>query len=228
MILDKIDGFHALEHYGIHVARSAYVDSPEGAIAFAARRTAHDERMVPILLRIVEAGQTSPVARHAVDVPLPDDATIRRAYAAVTANLDLTQRHVLAQEAVAAGTEIALVGRFDQRLEQKVVTLSSGQHGAEATVPLAAARAETLVMNFRPFHHHGASEKNRRMLEHLLLRVSEFFENDGVVGFELDPLRLEENTYAVLDAKVAVRHPLHLKERLSRHAHDAKEYGFRP
>jgi hypothetical protein len=226
MILDKVDGFDALAHYGIHVARSEYVDSPEGAIAFAARRTATDARMVPIVLWTVEAGVGAPGRRSAVSGSLEGVQAIRQAYAALAANLDLEQARVLAQEAVDAGTDIAIRGHVDRG--HKVVVLGTVQHGAEHPIPLDGAAAETLVLNFRPYHHHGASEKNRRMLEHLLLRVSEFFANDDVERFELDPVRVHENTYAVLDASITARRPLHIAERLSHHARDAKEYGFRP
>jgi hypothetical protein len=169
-------------------------------------------------------GQAEP--RHAVGVPHPSDETIRQAYAVLTANLDPTQTRALAQEAVEPGTDVALEGRVDQVQRRKIVTLRSTQLSADGALPLDAAAAESLVSSFRPLHHQP--EKNRKMLEHLLLRAAEFFENDDVEQFKLDPLRIHQNTYTVLDASVTVRRPLHLKERLSHHAHDAKEYGFRP
>jgi hypothetical protein len=46
MIVDTMEAFKALEHFGIHVARSKYVDSAEDAIAFAERRSARDPRLV--------------------------------------------------------------------------------------------------------------------------------------------------------------------------------------
>lgn len=50
------------------------------------------------------------------------------------------------------------------------------------------------------------------MLEHLLLRVSAFFEETPVTDFRL-AVRLHENSYAVLDAWMASPRALHVKER---------------
>jgi hypothetical protein len=225
--LDKIEVFHLLEQHGIRVARSAYVDSPEDAIAFSSRRTAADERMVPIVLRLVPTGQPPREIPHAVAAPLPDEGTIRAAYEALTAGVDLTHQHILAQEFIEAGTDLAVEGRSAAN-ERKLIALRVGGESAEAQLPLDPAAAEGLVTNLRPFHHRGAGEKQRRMVEHLLLNVSDFFANADVESFSLAPLRVHENTYSLIDASVVARRPLHVKERLGRHAHDAKEYGFRP
>ena len=61
------------------------------------------------------------------------------------------------------------------------------------------------------------------MLEHLLMRVSQFFNDEpGVESFTLSPLRIHENSYTVLDAIVRLSGPIHSRTRLDAHAHDRK------
>jgi hypothetical protein len=86
-----------------------------------------------------------------------------------------------------------------------------------------------LASNYESYGHHGSRESTRRMLEHLLLRVSDFFEETGVDEFRLD-VRLHENEYTVLDATMTSARTLHVKPRLGKHAHDdriGEEYRAR-
>lgn len=202
---DTIEALNILKHFGIRVARSGFVDSPEGAIAFAERRTAKDPRLVPIVLRPSEA------ALHSEDA-------IRLAYAQrIAAN---PGEKVLAQTATAAGTSLAIVGRTDDG--RKIVAVQTATHAVERMVPLDSAGAEVLALNVQDFQHRGSSEKTHRMLEHLLLRVSDFFEQTPVSEFRL-AVRLHENAYTVLDAAMSSPKAFHLKERLGRHAHDDRK-----
>ena len=94
-------------------------------------------------------------------------------------------------------------------------------------MPLGEAGAEYLATHFQAHHHHGANDKGRRMLEHLLLHVATFFEDSGVSDFSLG-VRLHENSYTVLDAVMKAPRALHLKERLDPHAHDRKAADYHP
>jgi hypothetical protein len=52
------------------------------------------------------------------------------------------------------------------------------------------------VKDFREFRNHrGPGEKGRRMLGHALVHVSRSFENSGIEGFVLSPVRIHENEY---------------------------------
>ena len=227
MYLDPLQCLQALELSDIRVARSDYVDSAEGAIAFATRRTARDERLVPILLRIVSAGPLRYDPAH-FSPALAGVDPIRRAYDALAQRLDHNAgEHVLAQEASEHGTDVAVDGHSDER-SRRIVRLRSGEHGAERTLPLDEQAAAQLVRDFQPYHHRLGEAHTRHMLEHVVLRIARFFVEFDLDGFAIDPLRLHENGYTVLAATATASHALHLKERLDRHAHDRKEYGFRP
>jgi hypothetical protein len=204
MIIDTIEALSLLKERGIRVARSKFVDSPEDAIAFAERRTAKDPRLVPIVLRPDET-------------PLHDEGAIRQAYAR---RVQAGDEKVLAQTATAAGTPVVIAGRIEDG--RKVVAVPSGTHGIERMVPLDTAGAEVLALHIRDFHHHGADEKAHRMVEHLLLRVSAFFEQTPVTEFRLT-VRLHENSYTVTDASMTSPKALHLKKRLGHHAHDDRK-----
>jgi hypothetical protein len=204
MIIDTIEAFKLLTHYGIRVARSKFVDSAEDAIAFAERRTAKDPRLVPIVLRPDETA-------------LHDENAIRQAYARRAQD---GNGKILAQTATDPGTEIGIAGRTDDG--QKLIALQTANHTIERMAPLDSAGAEVLALNLQDFQHRGSSEKKHRMLEHLLLRVSALFEETPVTAFRLT-VRLHENSYTVLDASMTSPKALHLKERLGHHAHDDRK-----
>jgi len=227
MILDKIDGFTALTRSGMHVARTRYVDSAEDAIAFAARRDARDERAVPILLRAIGRGDDGRTAGLLVEKPLTDHKAIRRVYRELMPQVGSAGDRILAEASTEHGTDIAIEGRTDASLG-KVVVLRNHAHSVERMVPLDPDGAETLVAGFQGYHHQPPSEKMRRMLEHLLMRVSAFFEETGVESFVLDPVRLHENSYTILDATLRSHRPLHISKRLAPNAHDRKGYDYRP
>ena len=66
MSIDKLNGLNLLDRYDIRVVRAKYVDSPEDAIAFAVRRTAQDERAMPIELCVVSADGAVPEIKGSV------------------------------------------------------------------------------------------------------------------------------------------------------------------
>jgi hypothetical protein len=191
MNIETIEAFKALKHYGIHAARSKIVDSAEDAIAFAERRDARDPRFMPIVLRSsAPGGGPEPSA-------LQTENAIRHTYEHLVQS---AVGKILAQEATEAGTDIAIAGRTDAS-DGKIIALQSAVNGVERMVPLDSAGAEFLASNFQGHHHHGTSEKARRMLEHLLLRTSAFFEHSGASQFRLT-VRLHENSYTVIDASI--------------------------
>jgi hypothetical protein len=221
MKIGDVEGFEALDHYGIHVVRGKYVDSAEDAIAFASRRSAEDPRRIPIVLCPVGSGTESGPAPR-----LADDEAIRREYERLTRGNGTSAGRVLARNFVEAGTDVVIAGSGDAA-DGKMIALRSGAHEARRLVPLGEASAEALVAGFQPYRHRPHDERTRRMLEHLLLRVSEFFEESGVEGFELT-VRLHENSYTVIDAELTAPRPLRLSKRLDPHAHDRKSRGYHP
>jgi hypothetical protein len=227
MILDKIEGFNALTRSGMHVVRARYVDSAEDAIAFAARRDATDERAVPILLRAIVANDGGRREDSLVEGPLTGHEAIRRAHRELTARVESAGGKIVAEASTEQGSDIAIEGRTDASLG-KVVVLRSRTHSVERMMPLEADGAQTLVAGFQAHHHQPPSEKTRRMLEHLVMRAAAFFEESGAESFALDPVRLHENSYTILDATLRSLGPLHVDKRLAPHAHDRKGYDYHP
>jgi hypothetical protein len=200
--IDIVDALELLKQHGIRVARTKFVDGAEDAIAFAQRRSNGDPRFVPIVLR--------PAALPApAETPLRGEAAIREAYGRVHAAAD--GGRVLAQAVAEPGSSIVIAGRIDAE-NGKTIALHSATHGVERMVPLDEAGAAVLATNFQAHNHHGPDEKTRRMLEHLLLRVSAFYEDSGVTGFRLD-VRLHDNAYTVVDVVMTAAKTLHVKPR---------------
>jgi hypothetical protein len=221
MNVDKIEGFAALEHYGIRVARSRYVDSAEDAVAFAERRNAPDPRFVPIVLRCLHAGR-----QHiGKETPLETVEAVPKAYDRISRS-SLPGDRILAQVLVAPGTDIIIVGGTD-RASGRTIELRSATHSVKHTVPLGSDGARELASNYEGHGHHGSRESAVRMLEHLLLRVAEFLETSGVRNLRLD-IRLHENSYTVLDASMTSARPLQIPQRLDPRAHDRKGDEYHP
>ncbi|MHB8147781.1 MAG: hypothetical protein ACYDGM_11060 [Vulcanimicrobiaceae bacterium] len=214
MDIDMMEAFAALEHYDIRVARSKYVDSAEDAVAFAERRNAPDPRFVPIVLR----GGKEP--SH---TPLDTVEAVREAY-------DAMRRHsagrILAQVFSGPGTDIVIFGKADASLG-KTIGVHSATHTVQQAVPLGEDGAKVLASDYEGYGHHGSRESARRMLEHLLVRISDLFTETEVREFRLD-VRLHENEYTVFDASMTSLKALHIKPRLDKRAHDRKGDEYRP
>ncbi len=214
MNVDTIEAFAALEHYGIHVARSKYVDSAEDALAFAERRNAPDPRFVPIVLRLGDS---------AAQTPLENPDAVRKAYETIRRH---SAEPILAQVATGPGTDIVIFGKTDETLA-KILGVHSATHSVHRSVPLGPESARELASEYEGYGHHGSRESARRMLEHLLLRISDLFADTEVRELRLD-VRLHENEYAVLDASMTSLKALHIEPRLAKRAHDRKGDEYRP
>lgn len=199
MIIDRLDVLEALAQHDIRIARSAYVDSPEDAVAFAARRTAADQRLVPIRLYGAFPDVALTATPAFADSPYPDEESIADAYRRIAPQAAAASGRVVAQTVTEAGTDIAIECRIDPALG-KVIALRGAEHIVQHLVPLDDAGAHTLASNVQAYGHHGSREHVRRMLEHLLLKVAKFYDDSGAERLELDPVRLHGNTYTVLDA----------------------------
>jgi len=133
---------------------------------------------------------------------------------------------ILAQTAAEPGIDVAISGRTDA-VHGKTIALHSAEHSVQRMIPLDAAGAKALVENFEAYHHRGSREQTRRMLEHLLGLVSQFFAETPVTEFRLE-VRVHENSYTVLDASMTASKALHLEAHLARHARDRKGDDFHP
>jgi hypothetical protein len=157
---------------------------------------------------------------------LKSEEAIRREYELKRLELGNAGGKILAQTATDSGTDIAVSGRVDPDLG-KTLTLHSAAHSIGRMVPLDEAGATVMAEHFQAHGHHGSREAARRMLEHLLLEVSDFYVETPVTEFRLG-IRLHENSYTVLGATMTSSAKLHVKERLGRHAHDRRTGEYHP
>lgn len=210
MVIDRIVVLESLAQHEVRVARSKYVDSAEDVLAFAARRNAKDPRILPIRLYGAFPGVALNCTPAFSEAPFTDAQAIQDAYRRLAPKVAAAGGRVLAQIAIERGSDLAIECHVDAALG-KIIVLRSATHSVQRMVPLDTAGAAYLAANFQGHEHHGSREQNRRMLEHLLIRVSGFFEECGAERLELDPVRLHEHAYTVLDAIVASQHPMHVK-----------------
>jgi hypothetical protein len=224
MTIDFLEALNLLEHAGIRVVRAKYVDSAQDAIAFATRREARDPRVVPIVLSTAAGNDSTPQRRAGADDVLHSSAAIQASYERL-ANVATAPR-ALARDSVGSGTDIALAyGRNDKG--QESLELRSGDHSTEQLLPIDATGARVLVEHMLAHDHRGRSEKSRRMVEHLVLRVCSVLDEFPIEALELD-IRLHENTYTVMGASITAPSRLRVDKRLPNHAHDRKAFGYRP
>jgi hypothetical protein len=211
MIIDTLETLELLRERGIHVARTRYVDSAEDAVFFSERQA--------IELRVIASGSEAP---DIVETKLKGDDTIRHAYDRVAPHAKaLTTGHVLAQLQVANGTDIAIEGRNDPKLG-RIIELRCGAHHVHRLHPLTEDLAESMLSDFHSKRGIAANEKATRMLVHLLERISSVYEDEAIERVLLDPIRLHDNSYHVLNATIASKRSLSLHKRLARDAHDKK------
>jgi len=225
MTIDFLEALNLLEHAGIRVVRAKYIDSAQDAIAFATRREARDPRVVPIVLSTA-AGDDSTLRRRAGDDDALHSGTAIQAAYERLANITTAPR-ILARDYVGSGTDIALAyGRNDKG--QEFLELRSGDHATEQLLPIDETGARLLVEHMLAHDHRGHSEKSRRMVEHLILRVCSVLDEFPIEALELDPVRLHENSYTVVGASITAPSRLRVEKRLPKHAHDRKAFGYRP
>jgi hypothetical protein len=134
--------------------------------------------------------------------------------------------HVASGHADHSGTAIVILGETGAA-DGRTIEVRGGAPALRRMVPLGESGAEILAMHLHGEGHPGTSDSARRMLEHVLLRCSAMFEDYGLESFRLD-VRLRDNSYTVVQASMTAPAALHVKKRLSPHAHDRKGNAYRP
>ncbi|HUA07629.1 MAG TPA: hypothetical protein VMA98_00020 [Candidatus Acidoferrales bacterium] len=211
MVIDPIEALKALARSGVRTARSKYVDSAEDALAFAERRNARDPRFVPIVLRT--AGET------ADGHPLASEDAVRRAYD----RLANGSRRILAQIAEPTGELITVIGETTPAGDKMLAVQG---HMVRRRVPIGAAGAEAIALDVHAYGHREPP-KTRKLLEHLLLRLSNFFDRPGIDAIRV-LVHLHDNSYTVTDVAATGSHQLHLPPKLGKRGHDRKGDEYHP
>ncbi len=222
-IVDVVESLELLKKYEVHVARNRYVDSAQDAIAFAERRNAPDPRFIPIVLRVAVPGHIADASRF--EKMLATQDAVRKEYDALAGAAKVAGERVLAQTLPESGTDMAISGEMEEG--QKFIAVGSAPGRVRRLVPLGVEDAEALADGVRAFHHRLPGEQSRRMLVHVLARISKLFDETEVSEFRLT-LRAHENGYTVIDAAMSAARPLQFKERLDPRAHDRKGDEYHP
>lgn len=207
-------GRELLREHDVRVVRARVVDSAEDAIAFAARRT------INLYALPVQNGALPSDIEH----DLRSTENIRRAFARLKERcLARPGSRVLARRILEEGTDLVIEARDDAKLG-RLIEIRGGGHVAHRLAPLGEDQAEAMLVEFHAKHGVASSEARTRMLAHLLIHVSDIFEDDAIDRMTLGQVRVADNTYEVVDVHVVAKKPLDLHRRLGRHAHDRK--GF--
>ena len=210
--IDLLDAFALLEEYKIIVARTGYVDSAENALVFANTR--------PIVLYPLQAdGHWYDRARGE---PASNDKTVHDVYRRLSEKFGA---RLLAQVDVESGTDVIVSG--EERKGEKIVRFVSGTHDVERVCPLSEDAAESMLAEFHASKGLGSGEKLMRTLAHMLVKVAAMYVESEIDDFVLH-VRVHDNGYKVLDAKMMTERMPKITKRLGRHAHDRKSYDYHP
>ncbi|MEU5914482.1 GNAT family N-acetyltransferase [Micromonospora sp. NPDC047527] len=203
---DPPDPNALLAAYGIETVASVTADSADAAVDAAGRLG------FPVALKAAAAGLRHRLDLGAVRLDLPDEATVRRAYAELAASFGA---EVLVQPMVAPGVA-CVVELMEDPAFGPVVGFGLGGVATELlgdrawrAVPLTDRDAAELVDEPRAAPllrgHRGAAPVDRAALADLLLRVGQLAdEQPRVRSLTLNPVLARPDGISVLHAQVRV------------------------
>ncbi|MEU5904808.1 GNAT family N-acetyltransferase [Micromonospora sp. NPDC047467] len=203
---DPPDPNALLAAYGIETVASVTADSADAAVNAAGRLG------FPVALKAAAAGLRHRLDLGAVRLDLPDEATVRRAYAELAASFGA---EVLVQPMVAPGVA-CVVELMEDPAFGPVVGFGLGGVATELlgdrawrAVPLTDRDAAELVDEPRAAPllrgHRGAAPVDRAALADLLLRVGQLAdEQPRVRSLTLNPVLARPDGISVLHAQVRV------------------------
>ncbi|HEY5341535.1 MAG TPA: hypothetical protein VIK27_10950 [Candidatus Aquilonibacter sp.] len=121
------------------------------------------------------------------------------------------------------GTDVNFTA--DREGDQAIVGLEGGEQ-PRRVLPLGEDGAQALADGVRAHHHHP-EPRAKHMLEHLFLRLSEFFEAGDLVTMRV-LIRLHENGYTIMEAAAQGPHALHLPREAPPKVRKGTTNGYRP
>jgi hypothetical protein len=212
--LEFEDALDLLNEHGIHVGPGRAVENIEDAVAFAADRPIDLFLSVPFAeshpARIVSNLRTPQIVGHAYRML---EAQARHVPAA----------RILARRVVDAGNDVAVDAREDGLLG-KVIEIRDGSRAACRLHPLGAEQAEAMLAEFGAPDGNVQGKARTRRLAHLLVRVSGVLDVPGVERVTLDPVRVCDDSYHVLGARIASRRDLRLDRSVDGRAHERSAF----
>lgn len=198
---DYFEGEKLLKKYGISSIKSHYVNSAEEAIANADGK--------PIVMKIISDKALHKSKSGLVALDLKTDKEIRSAFNSLTAKAaKLKPYKVIVQEMSKSGIEVIIGGKTDPQFG-KVILLGLGGIYVEAfkdfairVCPISSSDAGSMIDSLKSENVITYGSENRKMLEKLLVSVSEMLVNTELKELDLNPVILRKADYDVVDIRI--------------------------
>ena len=125
------------------------------------------------------------------------------------------------------GFRVRIDGVVDEN-DEKIIRVQIDRTIVSRACPLTEWLANGLVHELRGHGAISGDEALIHALTHLVLRVSNLFENGGVCAVHLNPVFLTNRGYRIDGVTMERTEPLHLHRRLAPDAHDRKvQFDYR-
>ena len=214
-MLSEADGYALLRQYDVPAPAFEIVQSPEDAAKAAASIG------YPVVMKIVSPQIIHKSDAGGVIVGVKDDAAAKEAFDKIVANAknynpDAEIKGVIIEEMAKPGLELIVGGKIDPAFG-RVLTFGLGgtmvEFHKDVGIRLLPAEDEELRSLIREIKgytlikgYRGDAPKDEEFLFQVLKNACRFFEdNENVVEFDINPLRLYEKGGCAVDARVIVQ-----------------------
>lgn len=214
-MLSEADGYALLRQYDVPAPAFEIVQSSEDAAKAAASIG------YPVVMKIVSPQIIHKSDAGGVIVGVKDDAAAKEAFDKIVANAknynpDAEIKGVIIEEMAKPGLELIVGGKIDPAFG-RVLTFGLGgtmvEYHKDVGIRLLPAEDEELRSLIREIKgytlikgYRGDAPKDEEFLFQVLKNACRFFEdNENVVEFDINPLRLYEKGGCAVDARVIVQ-----------------------
>lgn len=214
-MLSEADGYALLRQYDVPAPAFEIVQSPEDAAKAAASIG------YPVVMKIVSPQIIHKSDAGGVIVGVKDDAAAKEAFDKIVANAknynpDAEIKGVIIEEMAKPGLELIVGGKIDPAFG-RVLTFGLGGTMVEfhkdvgiRLLPAEDDELRSLIREIKGYTlikgYRGDAPKDEEFLFQVLKNACRFFEdNENVVEFDINPLRLYEKGGCAVDARVIVQ-----------------------
>lgn len=214
-MLSEADGYALLRQYDVPAPAFEIVQSPEDAAKAAASIG------YPVVMKIVSPQIIHKSDAGGVIVGVKDDAAAKEAFDKIVANAknynpDAEIKGVIIEEMAKPGLELIVGGKIDPAFG-RVLTFGLGGTMVEfhkdvgiRLLPAEDDELRSLIREIKGYTlikgYRGDAPKDEKFLFQVLKNACRFFEdNENVVEFDINPLRLYEKGGCAVDARVIVQ-----------------------
>lgn len=198
---DYFEGERLLKRYGISSIRSWYVSSAEEAISKANGN--------PIAMKAITEKALHKSKSGLVSLNLKTEDEIRSAFNSLSLKAaKLKPYRIIAQEMSKGGMEVIIGGKTDPQFG-KVILLGLGgiyvevfKDFAVRVCPISKNDAASMIDSLKSENVITYGSENRKMLEGLLLKVSDMMTHTDIRELDINPVILRRNGYDVVDIRI--------------------------